>query len=382
MALFFVEQDITTMKVDAIVNAANTGLQQGGGVCGAIFAAAGAAELTAECRQIGHCATGQAVLTSGCHLPARYVIHTPGPVWRGGFAKEEELLKGCYRNSLELAAKHDCASIAFPLISSGIYGYPKAEALRVAIDTIRTFLEKHEMTVYLVIFGRFSLVPGKNITGPLEEFLQENEAYLPKMAARGRQMNASYALREKPAATRDVKASKPRPVAGDIQASKQPVDGDETAKNWADSSVWDNGLSVLSMQKEAEQPGLAYEVLPPFQVPPLEKTFAQTVLEIIDARGLQDVEVYKRANLDRKVFSKLRTHSDYQPSRSTAISLALGLKLGVEEAYELLEKAGYTLSNASKADLIVKYFLTKGCYDIITLNETLLYYGEKPFGPA
>jgi O-acetyl-ADP-ribose deacetylase (regulator of RNase III) len=370
MALFFVEQDITTMKVDAIVNAANTELQQGGGVCGAIFAAAGAAELTAECRKIGHCATGQAVLTSGCHLLARYVIHTPGPVWRGGFAQEEELLKGCYRNSLELAAKHDCASIAFPLISSGIYGYPKAEALRVAIDTIRTFLEAHEMTVYLVIFGRFSLVPGKDITGPLEEFLQENEEYLPKMAARGRQMNASYALREKPAA-RDVKASKPCPVAGDRPAGKGDIAG----------SAWADALSVQSDQEEIP-PWIAYDALPSIQVPPLEKTFAQTVLEIIAARGLQDVEVYKRANLDRKVFSKLRTHSDYQPSRSTAISLALGLKLGVEEAYELLEKAGYTLSNASKADLIVKYFLAKGCYDIITLNETLLYYGEKPFGPA
>jgi len=371
MALFFVEQDITTMKVDAIVNAANTGLQQGGGVCGAIFAAAGAAELTAECRQIGHCATGQAVLTSGCHLPARYVIHTPGPVWRGGFAQEEELLKGCYRNSLELAAKHDCASIAFPLISSGIYGYPKAEALRVAIDTIRTFLEKHEMTVYLVIFGRFSLVPGKNITGPLEEFLQENEEYLPQMAARRMQMNASYDLREKPAATLDVKASKPRPVAGDRPAWKGDIAG----------SVWADDLSVQSEQEEVP-PWIAYDSPPAFQVPPLEKTFAQTVLEIIEAKGLQDVEVYKRANLDRKVFSKLRTHSDYQPSRSTAISLALGLKLGVNEAYKLLEKAGYTLSNASKADLIVKYFLDKGCYDIITLNETLLYYGEKPFGPA
>jgi O-acetyl-ADP-ribose deacetylase (regulator of RNase III) len=142
------------MKVDAIVNAANTALQEGSGVCGAIFSAAGAEELQKECDAIGHCQTGQAVITKGCRLPAKYVIHTPGPVWRGGKQGEEELLRSCYLNSLKLAQRHGCKSIAFPLISSGIYGYPKDEALNVATSAINDFLAENEMQVYLVVFGK------------------------------------------------------------------------------------------------------------------------------------------------------------------------------------------------------------------------------------
>ena len=148
-----VRNDITKMKVDAIVNAANTGLQMGGGVCGAIFSAAGAEDLQRECDSIGSCETGQAVITKGYRLPAKYVIHTPGPVWHGGKHGEKELLRSCYRSSLALAQKHGCTSIAFPLISSGIFGYPKDEALNVATAAINDFLTENEMSVYLVIFG-------------------------------------------------------------------------------------------------------------------------------------------------------------------------------------------------------------------------------------
>jgi O-acetyl-ADP-ribose deacetylase (regulator of RNase III)/transcriptional regulator with XRE-family HTH domain len=156
MPLRLVAQNIVTMDVDAIVNAANSGLRMGGGVCGAIFSAAGPSELQKECETIGFCQTGQAVITKGYALRARHIIHTVGPVWYGGQKGEKAHLQGCYRNSLKLAAANGCKSVAFPLISSGIFGYPKDLALKEAMETIAEYLREHdEMEVFLVLFGSF-----------------------------------------------------------------------------------------------------------------------------------------------------------------------------------------------------------------------------------
>lgn len=152
MPLEIVRNDITKMEADAIVNAANSALQMGGGVCGAIFRAAGAEQLQTACDEIGYCPTGKAVFTDGFRLPAKYIIHTVGPVWRGGTNDEEQMLRSCYRNSLELATSLECSSIAFPLISAGIYGYPKEQALKTAVSEIERFLEKQELQVYMVLF--------------------------------------------------------------------------------------------------------------------------------------------------------------------------------------------------------------------------------------
>lgn len=152
MALEIVQNDITKMRVDAIVNAANSGLLRGGGVCGAIFAAAGVQDLQNACNAIGHCDTGEAVITEGFRLPARYIIHTVGPVWRGGMENEEAFLHSCYIKSLELAKSRGLKSVAFPLISSGIFGYPKEQAVAVAVSAIETFLTENDMDVFLVLF--------------------------------------------------------------------------------------------------------------------------------------------------------------------------------------------------------------------------------------
>ena len=174
MPLHIVQNDITTMKVDAIVNAANESLLGGGGVDGAIHQAAGP-DLLKECRTLGGCKTGQAKITKGYRLPAKFVIHTVGPIWRGGDHGERELLVSAYRSSLELALANECETVAFPLISSGVYRYPKDQALKVAVDTITDFLLSHDtdVNVYLVIFDRKTYTIGETLFDDIVAFLDE-----------------------------------------------------------------------------------------------------------------------------------------------------------------------------------------------------------------
>jgi O-acetyl-ADP-ribose deacetylase (regulator of RNase III) len=376
MALFFLEQDITKIKADAIVNAANTDLVNGGGVCGAIFKAAGTADLDEACSKLAPCSTGKAVITSGFKL-SKYIIHTPGPIWVDGKHHEKELLTNCYTNALQLAVAHECQSIAFPLISTGIYNYPKDEALRVAVDTIRGFLKDHDLTVYLTIFGRFSLVRNIRTKGALDKYIVENMAYVRGVQNPRLMKSLAEKYKRSPLAG-SVKKSMPSHGG---MASKRKDSFDRlhpSASIPFDSKVCGDS-AAFSYKASFPRPVAVKEDIIKDQV---EEPFAEAVLEIIRKKDLDEVDVYKRANLDRKLFSKLRSNKNYQPSRSTAISLAVGLQLTLTETEELLEKAGYALSKASMADWIVKYYLLHRCYDIITINEALLDHGAKPFGPA
>lgn len=169
MPFLIIQQDITEIKTDAIVNAANTALRMGGGVCGAIFRAAGAAELQAACDKLAPIQTGDAVITPGFRLPAKYIIHTAGPIYHDGKHGEAMQLRSCYSNSLKLALENGCQSIAFPLISAGIYGYPKKEALHVATTVIRDFLAENEMEIYLTVLDKSSVVVDENLLKNLSE---------------------------------------------------------------------------------------------------------------------------------------------------------------------------------------------------------------------
>jgi O-acetyl-ADP-ribose deacetylase (regulator of RNase III)/transcriptional regulator with XRE-family HTH domain len=323
MPLSIVRNDITRMNVDAIVNAANTALQRGGGVCGAIFKAAGAADLQVACDKLAPIQTGDAVITPGFRLPAKYIVHTAGPVYRGGNHGEEEQLRACYLNSLKRAVENGCESIAFPLISSGIYGYPKADALRVATAAIRDFLGSHEIDVSLVVFDKASFSVSEQLLGDVASYIDEH-----------------YVARHE-----------------DERRTRKLLD-----------------VEVASL----------YAPAPPARIDDLignlDESFSETLLRLIDAKGKTQVDVYKRANLDRKLFSKIRTGNGYLPSKRTVLALAVALELSLEETDDLLERAGFALSPAQKFDVIVEYFIVNRKYDIFEINDVLFEYDQPLLG--
>ena len=329
MLLQIVRNDITTMKVDAIVNAANESLLGGGGVDGAIHRAAGP-ELLQECRTLHGCKMGQAKITKGYRLPAKFVIHTVGPIWRGGGHGERELLVSAYRSSLELALDHGCETVAFPLISSGVYGYPKDQALKVAVDTIGEFLLAHDMTVYLVIFDRAAYTIGGKLFDDIAAYIDDRyvEAHTDSREAQRRRM---------------VISSMPMEEDAPFAAAAVPDGLDQALRK-------------------------------------LDESFSQMLLRKIDERGITDAQCYKKANIDRKLFSKIRSDVHYKPSKPTAMAFAVALELPLEEAREMLGKAGFAFSHASKFDIIVEYFIAHRNYNIFEINEALFAFDQSLLG--
>lgn len=370
MPFQIIRNDITKMKVDAIVNAACPTLLGGGGVDGAIHQAAGP-ELLAECRTLHGCQTGEAKITKGYHLPCRWVIHTVGPVWHGGNHGERELLASCYRKSLALAVEYRLESIAFPLISSGAYGYSKEEALEVAVDTIRAFLKDHDLDVYLVIFQKSDYQLSKGLVEDISSFL--NEAWKGKKDAHAREEERldsvsaeleSMYLEDRypewglpPCPWEESRRLKKPGIQGRIERVELQIE----RVNYNETHLGD-----FFVDSKREEPFFSE----------LEESFSHMVLRKIDEKGMTDPECYKKANLDRKLFSKIRSHADYQPSRATALALGIALELPLSELQELLGKAGYTLSHARKGDLIVEYFVKKGIYDIYQINQVLFDFDE------
>ena len=344
MPFTMIRQDITKMEVDAIVNAANTDLAMGGGVCGAIFYAAGADKLQKACDRLSPINTGEAVITPGFALPAKYVIHTAGPVYRQEKPEEsEKLLRLSYTNSLETALDNKCESIAFPLISSGIYGYPKKEALQVAVSAIKDFLAEHDMEVYLVIFDRNSYEVSEKLLKDVESYIDEKyveEHYV----SRFEEDTADRGL----VSLNEISPRVPKELSKKRSFAKKAT---LTAANTLDNFI----------EK-------------------LDEPFNITLLRLIDAKGKSDTEVYKRANIDRKLFSKIRTGKGYTPSKRTILALAIALELNLEETDDLLERAGYALSHSQKFDVIVEFFIINGKYDIFEINEVLFKYDQPLLG--
>ena len=359
MPLSFVRNDITKLEVDAIVNAANSRLLHGGGVCGAIFAAAGAAEMEAACAAIGHCDTGSSVATPGFALPARYVIHTVGPIWQGGGAHERERLASCYRSALELAHKLACTSIAFPLISSGIYGYPPDQALNVATATIRAYLENDpDMEVILCLFDRRALSFVEGILGEVESYI--DDAYVDDSPYRRRSQweNISYSYASN--------AQMAAPMAREAEPKKKKLFSLPSLPSFRKESKQNTALPEECICADATEPATSLEDL----LTHMDASFADTLLSMIDRKGYKDSEVYARANLSRQYFSKLRAGT-INPSKRVVCALSVALELTLDETKLLLERAGHALTHANKFDIVIEYFISRGQYDIFLINETL-----------
>lgn len=352
MPLEIVRNDITKMKVDAIVNAANSSLLGGGGVDGCIHRAAGA-ELLEECRTLGGCETGSAKITGGYGLPCRYVIHAVGPVWRDGRHGERDLLASCYRASLELAREHGCESVAFPLISSGAYGYPKDRALRVAVDTISEFLFRNDMTVYIVIFDRKAYQISAKLFRDVKEYVDDH--YVEERADRN-----------------DARRRRlfPEWEAERMRSAELLEDLDE---------VHECVPRGPAQKRGPMGPAAPLEDLDEV-VSRIDESFSRMLLRKIDERGMTDVECYKKANIDRKLFSKIRSDPDYRPSKPTALAFAIALELPLDEAKDMLMKAGFAISRSSKFDVIIEYFIRNGNYNVFEINEALFAFGQSLLG--
>ena len=331
MPLFIVRNDIVNMDCDIIVNAANSTLLGGGGVDGAIHKAAGK-ELKEYCKKLGGCRTGEAKITPAFDLKQKYIIHTVGPVWKGGFFKEEEKLRSCYRNSLNLAKEYEAESVAFPLISSGAYAFPKKKAIKIAKEEITEFLKDNEMTVYIVIFDSKAFEISKKLFTDVKEYIDKNYVDMSfQVFGRSTCLNSSA-----PAARESAPA--------DFMMSAAPAaDLDDMLKD-------------------------------------IDESFSQMLLRKIDEKGITDAECYKKANIDRKLFSKIRNNINYKPKKTTAIAFAIALEMDIDETRNFLMKAGYALSHSDKFDIIIEYFITHNNYNIFDINETLFAFDQVLLG--
>ncbi len=372
MPFFIVRNDITKMRVDAIVNAAKPSLLGGGGVDGAIHAAAGP-ELLEECKTLGGCEVGQAKITKGYRLPARYVIHTVGPRWHGGLFGEKRKLLSCYRSSLELAAEQGLESVAFPLISSGACGYPKDKALESAREAIESFLLERDMTVYLVVYGEESLTASRQVFAEVREYI-DREYVCEHPYRRNRReedvfgADATLFSTEEDACASAALFSAEREEAAPQAMAPMPAPKPRPAPKAAERPA------------NSFQAPMASAAAPGWRFGQLDESFQQMLLRKIDERGITDAACYKRANIDRKLFSKIRKDVHYKPSKPTVLAFAVALELGLEETEELLEKAGFALSRSSKFDLILRYYIERHVYDVFKINETLFEFDQALLG--
>ena len=440
MPLEIIRNDITRVSADAIVNTANPEVAVGAGVDSAIYAAAGWDELLAERAAIGPMEPGDAAVTPAFALHAKHIIHTIGPVWEGGMNGEIETVARCYRNSLNLAKELECESVAFPLIATGTYGFPKDLALTTAVSEISRFLFDNEMTVYMVVYDKEAFTLSEKVYSDVESFIEEKDI-ISRMEreAKLRESAVQYANRRpgqmppeaarkagggipsfhlpegnlKQEALREERAERSRvrdrfrklfqrkteeSLTGSAPPGPAPRESIGHARDDAPSYAQapvpepfsEHEASMISMDDTMEfsmDEAADYSMLPSMAPESLddilrhrEDTFQEYLFRVIDRKGMDDVEVYKRANLDRKHFSKIKSNIYYNPSKKTALALAVALGLNLDETRDLLGKAGIALTRSNTFDIIMEYCISHGIHDIYEINCILFNYDQPTLG--
>jgi len=354
MPFKIVRNDITKMRCDAIVNTANTKPIIGSGCDYAVYKAAGKRRLS-EYREknIGEVPEGDVFLTPGFRLPARYIIHAVSPLYIDGAHGEEEKLRVCYRKSLSLAWEQRCRSIAFPVISTGSFGYPKQEGIRIAADEIQAFLQNHEMLIYLVVFDAQSARYGKRFDKDLQAYIDENYV--------DAKHHEEYSVQTM-ALRRDLDDESFSPYEDDLYEDNLYED-DLYEEDSDEDSEEENAFTQLHESKLEER------------MKHLSDSFSEYLLYLIEEKGMTNADVYKRALVDKKTFSKIKNHADYHPQKMTAMCLCMGAKLNLDETRDLLARAGYALSPCDKTDIIFSYFIENQIYDMIELDIQLEEHG-------
>ena len=354
MPFKIVRNDITKMRCDAIVNTANTKPIIGSGCDYAVYKAAGKRRLS-EYREknIGEVPEGDVFLTPGFRLPARYIIHAVSPLYIDGAHGEEEKLRVCYRKSLSLAWEQRCRSIAFPVISTGSFGYPKQEGIRIAADEIQAFLQNHEMLIYLVVFDARSARYGKRFDKDLQAYIDENYV--------DAKHHEEYSVQTM-ALRRDLDDESFSPYEDDLYEDNLYED-DLYEEDSDEDSEEENAFTQLHESKLEER------------MKHLTDSFSEYLLYLIEEKGMTNADVYKRALVDKKTFSKIKNHAEYHPQKMTAMCLCIGAKLNLDETRDLLARAGYALSPCDKTDIIFSYFIENQIYDMIELDIQLEEHG-------
>lgn len=357
MPFEIVRNDITNMQVDAIVNTANPKASIGYGVDAGIHKKAGTKLLEAR-KKIGSIGVGQTAITPAFDLDAKYVIHAVGPIWQGGSHNEEVLLSQCYKGALKLAKEHDCDSIAFPLLSAGNHGFPKPLALQIAIREFSSFLMENDMQIYLVVFSRDAFALSEKLFHSVASYIDEN--YI-----RDKTLD-EYGITNK----RNVREAELMQIRRELERQeriREEIGFLETKATYCDSVEADMALPSAAQDWESV-------------LEDIDAGFSETLLRLIDRTGKKDSDIYKKANIDRKLFSKIRNNTDYKPSKTTALAFAIALELDLDETRDFIARAGFALSHSSKFDIIVEYFILHKNYDVFELNEVLFAFDQPLIG--
>jgi len=373
MPFKIVRNDITRMEVDAIVNTANMEPIYSSGTDMAIYMAAGEKELLVERRKIGRLEVGEVAITSGFQLPAKYIIHAASPCYKDGRSGEETKLRDCYRKSLNIAFDNQCKSIAFPLISTGNFSYPKEEAMRIAVDEINAFLLHHDMLVYLVVFDETATVLGRKLYPALESYIDQN--YVREKHEEEYEDMCTYAMPQNPPSYNERAK-----LAGGIEKCTRT--SSQSNKEMRGESTILPRIMVPQMcnsrlEDEADFSDFLeeHESALNERIKHMSDTFQEYLFYLIENKGLGNTEVYKRAIITKQLFSKIKLNPQYHPDKATAMRLCIGAKLNMDETIDLLARAGYALSPCDKRDIIFSFFIENNVFDMIEIDIALEEHG-------